>query len=209
VIIDQAPDNDYGDGLDTLAKLGFTPVIGEAINRTARVGPASAVRDEYKQAFAPDFNISSGFEDPDQVVDDLRTMTYTSYTDSAEAEDDYTNEEPLDERLAAAGIPVLIIFGAQEQIYDEWEDALAAYKQLLPGVRTAVIETAGHSPNVETPEQIAPLIQEFIADQGDETAAEHPPPNVGQQEQGQNGGPARKQGKGGGNKPAAAQKQPG
>jgi pimeloyl-ACP methyl ester carboxylesterase len=179
VDVDQAPDNDYGE-LDFTAKLAYTPILGEAMNRLVQVGPAGTVKDEYQQAFAPDFNISSGFDDPDQVVDDLRAMTYTAYTDAAEAEDDYTNEQPLDERLAEAGIPVLVVFGAQEQIYDEWESALEAYRETVPGVRTAVIEEAGHSPNVETPEQLAPLILEFAADPGDESAAEHPPRDVGQ-----------------------------
>ena len=81
------------------------------MSRLAQIGPAGTVKDEYQQAFAPDFNISSGFEDPDQVVDDLREMTYTAYTDAAEAEDDYTEDEPLDDRLADAGVPVLVIFG--------------------------------------------------------------------------------------------------
>jgi pimeloyl-ACP methyl ester carboxylesterase len=194
VNLDQAPDNGYGE-LEFTARLGYVPIIGEAINRLAQIGPAGAVKDEYQQAFAPDFAISSGFDDPDQVVEDLREMTYTSYSDAAEAENDYTDSEPLDERLADAGIPLLVIFGAQEQIYDEWEQAIEAYKQSVPGARVAVIEVAGHSPNVETPEQVASLIREFIADPGDEAAAEHPPRDVG-----------KKPGAGG-NKPAGSGKQ--
>jgi hypothetical protein len=46
-------------------------------------------------------------------------------------------------------------------------------------VRIALIDGAGHSPNVEKPEQVAPLILEFVADQGDEAASEHPPSDVG------------------------------
>ena len=199
VDIDQAPDNSYGE-LDFTAKLAYKPIIGEAMNRLVEVGPADAVKDQYQQAFAPDFNISSGFEDPDQVVDDLREMTYTSYSDAAEAEDDYTEDEPLNERIADAGIPLLVIFGAQEQIYDEWEDAAEAYKETVPGVRVAVIEEAGHSPNVETPAQVAALIREFIADPGDEAAAEHPPRDVGKK---QGGGKAAKS-PAGGSKPAGS-----
>ena len=178
VNIDQAPDNNYGE-LDFTAKLAYTPIIGEAMNRLVQIGPAGEVKSQYQQAFAPDFNISSGFEDPDQVVDDLRAMTYTAYTDVAEAENDYTDEQSLDERLAEAGVPLLVIFGAQEQIYDEWESALEAYRETVPGVRTAVIAEAGHSPNVETPARVAPLILEFAADPGDEAAGERPPRNVG------------------------------
>lgn len=158
VSIDQAPNDDYGD-LSFAARLGYRPVIGEAINRFARIAPASLVEDQYQQAFAPDFSISTGFDNPDQVVDDLRAMTYTAYTDAAEAGDDYTDEEPLDERLAAAGVPLLVIFGAEDQIYDA-EEAIAPFRE-IPGARAELIEGAGHSPNVEAPDQVAELIREF------------------------------------------------
>ena len=171
VDIDQAPSNDYGE-LDFTAKLGYMPIIGQALNRLAHIGPAQAVKDEYQQAFAPDFNISTGFENPDQVVDDLRAMTYTAYTDAAEAEDDYTEETPLDERLAEAGIPVLVMFGDEEQIYDDWEEALAAYRAGVPGVRTAVIAGSGHSPNVEKPDQVARLVLEFASAETEAAAPE-------------------------------------
>jgi pimeloyl-ACP methyl ester carboxylesterase len=198
VDIDQAPDNSYG-SLPFTAKLGYLPVIGQAIDRLAHLGPASLVEDQYADAFAPGFSIPSGFENPDQVVDDLRAMTYTSYTHSASAEEDYADAQPLDRRLAATGLPVLVIFGAEDQIYDA-RRALDAFRK-LPGVRTALIDGAGHSPNVEKPHQVAALINEFIADQGDEAASEHPPPNVGLR------GTKKRQGAGGsgkeGNKKAA------
>jgi pimeloyl-ACP methyl ester carboxylesterase len=158
VNIDQAPSGDYGE-LSFSARLGYQPVIGEALNRVAQFAPASLVEDQYQQAFAPDFSISTGFDNPDQVVDDLRAMTYTAYTDAAEAEDDYTDEEPLDQRFADVGVPLLVIFGAEDQIYDA-EEAIAPYGE-VPGARTALIEGAGHSPNVEAPDQVARLIREF------------------------------------------------
>ncbi len=83
VDVDQAVDDSYGE-LSFTAKLGFAPVIGQALNRVVDVAPASAVRDQYEQAFAPDFNMASGFENPDQPVDDLREMTYTAFVDVAD-----------------------------------------------------------------------------------------------------------------------------
>ena len=163
VNIDQAPSNDYGE-LSFSARLGYWPVIGEALNRLARIAPASLVEDQYQQAFAPDFSISTGFDNPDQVVDDLRAMTYTAYADAAEAEDDYTDEEPLDDRLASAGVPLLVIFGAEDQIYDA-EEAIAPFRE-IPGARAELIEGAGHSPNVEAPELVARLIREFAVPPG-------------------------------------------
>jgi pimeloyl-ACP methyl ester carboxylesterase len=159
VIIDQAPSDDFED-LSLTAKLGYTPVIGQALKRFTDVAPNSMVRDQYQQAFAPDFNIASGFENPDQVVDDLTEMTYTAYVEASEAEGDYTDARPLDERLSASQLPVMVIFGSEDQIYDA-EEATAAYEEGVPEVRIELIEGAGHSPNVETPEEIAPLILEF------------------------------------------------
>jgi pimeloyl-ACP methyl ester carboxylesterase len=180
VDIDQAPDNSYGD-LGFTAKLGYVPVIGQAIDRLVHIGPASAVEDQYHDVFAPGFSIPSGFDDPDQVVEDLRAMTYTAFTDAGEGEDDYTDEQPLTERLTESGVPLLVIFGAEDQIYDA-EEAIAAYRE-VPGARTALLQGAGHSPNVEIPDQVAPLILKFAADQAASQVAT-PPPATGKKSAG-------------------------
>jgi pimeloyl-ACP methyl ester carboxylesterase len=160
VLIDQAPDNSDVDTSLT-QDLGQVTVIGQAMQRLVAWAPDSSVREQYEEAFAPNFNIASGFENPDQVVDDLREMTYTAFVDAADAENDFTDERPLNERLGAIGVPLLVIFGAEDQIYDA-EPTLARYSD-IPGVQTKLIEGAGHSPNVETPDQVAPLILSFAA----------------------------------------------
>ncbi len=170
VDIGQAPDNSFGE-LPFLATLGYVPVLGQLLNR---VTPDFAIEDGYQDAFAPDFDIESGFDNPDQVVDDFRAMTYTSFDQSASEEDGYTDQIPLDERLTSAAVPLLVIFGAEDQIYDA-PDALAAFED-VPGVRTATIEGAGHSPNAERPEETARLILEFAREAGDEAEVPQPPP---------------------------------
>ena len=161
-IIDQAPDSSFG-SLDFLAKLTMAPVIGQAL---WRVRIASLVKQGYEQAFAPGYDLADGFANPDQVVDDNKAMTYTSYHDSAQAEEDYTDAIPLDQRMTTAAVPLMVIFGAEDQIYDAGE-ALDAYKD-VPGVRTVEVKGAGHSPNVEKPRETAALLKEFAADAGDE-----------------------------------------
>lgn len=158
VNIDQAADSSFED-LSFAADLGYTPVVGEAMMRLADIAPSSMVRDEYGIAFAPGFNIASGFENPDQVVDDFDAMTYTSFEESADADDDYTAARPLDDRLSALQIPLLVIFGAEDQAYDA-EPAIERYED-IEGAQLELIDGAGHSPNVETPEQVAPLILAF------------------------------------------------
>jgi len=152
VIIDQAPDSSYG-SLDLVEKLGFVPVIGEAL---WRLKTDSLVREGLSQAFAP------GYDVPDQFVADVNRMTYTSYADSASDEMSFTDEKPLDARLEPLGKPLLVIFGSEDQIYDP-RPALSAYAD-IPGAQTRLIQGAGHSPNVEKPAQTAALIQAFTRD---------------------------------------------
>ena len=149
VIIDQAPDNSFGD-LDFLAKLSMTPVIGQAL---WRITPDFGIKDGLGQAFAP------GYDVPDEFVDDFREMTYTSFDDSPAEEDDYSEAQPLDDRIAAALVPLLVIFGSEDQIYDA-RDALSAYAG-VPGARTELVDGAGHSPNVEKPQETARLVLDF------------------------------------------------
>jgi pimeloyl-ACP methyl ester carboxylesterase len=167
VIIGAAPDPSYGD-LGFLARLAHTPVIGQAL---WRLSPDFAVEDEYAQAFASGYEISSGFPNPDQVLDDYRAMTYTSFDRTHSEIDAYTEEAPLNERMARAAVPLMAIFGTEDQIVDA-ERALEAYGG-VPGAVTAELPGAGHSPNVEKPERTARLVLEFAAGAGG--LEEHPP----------------------------------
>jgi pimeloyl-ACP methyl ester carboxylesterase len=172
VDIDQAPDDSFSDGFPFLAQLAYVPVLGQLLNR---VTPDFAIKQSYEEAFAPDYDLESGFEDPDQVVDDLHAMTYTAFDSSSDAEDTYSDDIPLDERLTDAAVPAMVIFGAEDQVYDA-DEAVAAFED-VPGVRTTMIPDVGHSPNVEKPEETARLILEFAAEASD--AALSPPEGGG------------------------------
>jgi pimeloyl-ACP methyl ester carboxylesterase len=167
VIIDQSADDGF-ESESVGLKMTRWPVIGQGIARVVQVAPKSWIRDQYGQAFAPGFDISSGFNNPEQPVDDLRVMTYTAYTDTVDAEQDFVGEAPLDQRLATAHVPTMVIFGAEDQIYDA-QEAVDRYRQNVPGVQTHLIPGAGHSPNVERPNLVAPLILSWAA----------PPPKSG------------------------------
>lgn len=160
--------------LPTLAELGYTPVIGQAI---WRLTPDFLVDDGYARAFAPGYDLAAGFPNPDQVVDDFRAMTYTSFREAERETAEFVEERPLNERLQAVPVPLLSIFGAEDQLCDP-EASQAAY-ETVPGARLAEVKGAGHSPNVEKPRETAALIEEFAADAGDETIPP-PPKNVGQ-----------------------------
>ena len=172
VIIDQAPEDGF-ENEPLGQRLSYWPIIGQAANRLAQVAPKSLIRNQYDQAFAPGYDISSGFDNPDQPVDDLRAMTYTAYKDTVDEEKNFVGEQPLDERLAATHLPLLVIFGAEDQIYDA-QEAVDRYRQNVPGAQTHLLPGAGHSPNVEKPDLVAPLILAFAKPPKAPTAAKKP-----------------------------------
>ncbi|HXS32531.1 MAG TPA: alpha/beta hydrolase [Solirubrobacterales bacterium] len=153
VTIDSIPDTSYGD-VGLVGELPFKPVIGQAL---WRIKPDFSIRDGLKVAFAP------GFPVPDAFVEDVKRMTYSAYTGSHDAFDDYTGEKSLPERAATIGKPLLAIMGAEEQIANDPVEALAAYREADPTAQTKLIAGAGHSPNVEKPAQTAALVLAFAA----------------------------------------------
>ncbi len=151
VIVDMPPDNSYGD-LGFIAGLAFQPVLGEAL---WRIKPDFSIRDGLGVAFAP------GYDVPDAFVEDVRRLTYSAYDESPSGVDDFLNEEPLDQRMKASGKPLMVLMGAEEQIVNDPQRALAQYKRAVPSAQTHLIQGAGHSPNVEKPRETAELVLRF------------------------------------------------
>ncbi len=150
-IVDMPPDNSYGD-LGFIAGLAFKPVLGEAL---WRVKPDFSIRDGLGVAFAP------GYDVPDAFVEDVKRLTYTAYDESPEGVDDFLNEESLDQRMKQAGKPLMVLMGAEEQIVNDPQRALAQYKRAVPSAQVHLIQGAGHSPNVEKPRETAQLVLRF------------------------------------------------
>ncbi len=156
VNLGEAPDN-YLLDLPAIAKLSYLPVVGEALGRIA---PSSAIKDGYAEVFAPGYDIGRGFENPDQVVEDFRAMTNTSFERSHHEQEAFVEDRPLDERAAAAGASLLVIFGARDQTWKDPRQAARGYRS-VPRARIEILPGAGHSPNVEQPERVARLIGAF------------------------------------------------
>jgi pimeloyl-ACP methyl ester carboxylesterase len=152
VILDSGPDKADGQ-LPFTARLGFVPVLGQAIRR---VVPDTMIRTGLESAFA------DGFDVPDRFVDDFKDMTYSSYDGSREGADAYREDQGLDERLADERVPVplLVIFGSQDDIADPKS---AQEYRVVPGSRIVLIDGVGHSPHVEKPSATARLIRNFLA----------------------------------------------
>jgi pimeloyl-ACP methyl ester carboxylesterase len=155
VLIGEGPDNGFGDQ-PLMTRIGFVPVVGELLRRLAF---DAAIRDGFRDAFAEGFDLATGFDDPDQVIHDYRAMTFRSYKGSWDGEEAYLAANRLDQRLRQLELPLLAIFGEHDSFFHADESA-AAYRA-LPGARVEVLRGAGHSPNVERPDEVARLIHEF------------------------------------------------
>jgi pimeloyl-ACP methyl ester carboxylesterase len=152
VIVDTGSGEHDRGSLGLLAGLAFQPVIGEAL---WQIKPDFATRKGLQVAFAP------GFDVPNRFVTDVNRMTYSAYDDSPSGSSDYSKERPLDLRMRDTGLPLMVLMGAEEQIVDDPEEALAEYRKRVPGVETHLIAGAGHSPNVEKPRETARLVLRF------------------------------------------------
>ena len=118
------PDNSYGD-LGFIAGLPSAG-LGEAL---WTIKPDFSVKDGLEVAFAP------GFDVPDAFVDDVKRMTYTAYDESPAGVDDFIGEESLDRRMRATGKPLLVLMGAEEQIVNDPQRALASTRTATPAPR--------------------------------------------------------------------------
>ncbi|MGH2980380.1 MAG: alpha/beta fold hydrolase [Solirubrobacterales bacterium] len=155
VVILDSPSSSGDAQLPLTARLGFVPVLGQAIKR---IVPDGMIRNGLESAFA------DGFEVPDRFVEDFREMTYTSYDDSHRGSDDYSKESGLAERLADDSVPLLVIFGSDDELVDP--ESAQGYRR-VPGARIVVLDGVGHSPHVERPAATARLIENFLAQDPD------------------------------------------
>jgi pimeloyl-ACP methyl ester carboxylesterase len=64
--------------------------------------------------------------------------------------------------LAGVGIPVLLVWGAEDPLFP-LEHAQRAHRE-IPGSRLAVIEGAGHTPQAEKPDEFNRVLESFLVD---------------------------------------------
>ena len=147
VIMDSSSQTKYV-SLPLTAKLARMPVIGPALKQVA---PDSTIHKELSKAF------HEGFDFPDSFVDDVKAMTYTSFAESYEGGRDFTASERVDDRIASTGLPVTVIFGAEDRIVNP--ESADDYRD-IPGAKVVVLPGIGHTPQMEAPARSAALVRE-------------------------------------------------
>lgn len=144
----------------TLASRRGARRLSERVMRSRLTGPLlwpalpkSLVRMGLRSAFAPDNPV------PDVFVDDLRLLTWLTYSRATTAADDYLTAATLYTRVGAMSTPVTVVFGAQDGRVDP--PSMAQYDRATTEV--VAIADAGHTPAWETPDQVAAVLRTVTA----------------------------------------------
>ncbi|MEV4476654.1 alpha/beta fold hydrolase [Nonomuraea sp. NPDC049504] len=99
-----------------------------------------------------------GFEVPQELVDEVRLMTFHTLTTTMRETTEYLRQRALPERLASLGEPLLVLFGADD---GRWRSSSAADYRKVPGATVELLPGLGHTPILEDPQRTAALLLDF------------------------------------------------
>lgn len=135
-------------------------VVRPATVRLAqRFTPGVLIRLANRSVFAPRFRYDSAPGLAEAVVRDFRDAVPAAMAYAVSGRADDLAAHPLDERVAALDLPVLAIHGRHDHLYDSTA-TLARFA--AAGARTHLVEHAGHSPQVEQPDEFVTVLQDFV-----------------------------------------------
>ena len=97
---------------------------------------------------------------PGAIIEAALGMTHRALAGTARGSDDYLRQQSLPDRLATIGVPVLVIFGAEDARYPS--SSATAYRE-VPGARVELLPGVGHTPMLEDPQTTSKLLLEFAA----------------------------------------------
>ena len=110
--------------------------------------------EQLRQAASTAFS-RPGYQPPQQVLDDVRGMTYHTFTTTMQASRPYIEQQALPDRLAPLGKPLLVIYGEDDR---RWRSSYAADYHAVPGAQVEMLPGLGHSPLLEDPPRTAILL---------------------------------------------------
>jgi pimeloyl-ACP methyl ester carboxylesterase len=107
---------------------------------------------------------SGGFtrpvEIPDAFIEDALRMSHRTFVEMLRAPVSYLGQRSLPDRLTALGLPLLVVFGTDDQ---RWRPSSAHAYSVVPGSRVELLPGVGHTPMMEDPQATAALLLEFSA----------------------------------------------
>lgn len=144
------PDAKIPDGL--LLRFLQAPVPGRLL---WRLRTADTIRKAARTGFTRPVEI------PDTLIQHTLGMTYQALSGTMRGYWDYLSERSVPDRLAALGLPLLVIFGAEDR---RWRSESAAGYRAVPGARVTMLPGVGHTPLVEDPRTTAGLLLDFAGE---------------------------------------------
>jgi pimeloyl-ACP methyl ester carboxylesterase len=117
--------------------------------------------DEQLRRFASTGFSRAGYRIPQELLDEVRGMTYRTVTATTRATRSYLEQRALPERLAVLGKPLLVLFGEDDR---RWRSSSAADYRAVPGAKVELLPGLGHSPLLEDPPRTATLLLAFTTD---------------------------------------------
>src|SRR5260370_692149 len=97
---------------------------------------------------------------PAALIQDTLGMTPRALAATGRAGDNYLKQRALPDLLTALGLPVLVIFGADDH---RWRSSSAAAYRAVPGARVELLPGVGHPPIQEHPQTTTTLLLAFAA----------------------------------------------
>ncbi len=147
-LIDTGPRADAYIGDSLISRLLSVPVVGQLV---WRLRTDNTIRGALGTAFTRHVRV------PDQIIADVRGMTYRSFTATYQASLPFLRERPMPDRLAKLGLPVLVMFGSRDR---RWQPSSAEDYRRVPQARIALLDV-GHTPMFEDPDTTGALLRGF------------------------------------------------
>ncbi|MEV6863424.1 alpha/beta hydrolase [Streptosporangium subroseum] len=102
----------------------------------------------------------AGYQIPQELLNEVRAMTYHTLTTTMRGTSDYLEQQALPDRLTALGKPLLVIFGEDDR---RWRSSSAADYRTVSGAKVELLPGLGHSPILEDPSRTATPLLAFTA----------------------------------------------
>jgi len=152
VLINTGPSPDAKIPDPPLARLLNAPLAGRLL---WRLKTEATIRNAARTAFTRPVDV------PDAFIAHMQGMTYRSFTATMRGYWDYLSQRSIPDRVAALGLPVLVIFGGDDR---RWRSSSAADYRAVPGARVELLPGVGHTPMVEDPQTTAKLLLDFAGE---------------------------------------------